>query len=214
MSHAPSSNDRHMPWLDYPDPPLEQGSVRLREWRIDDLPRIEEASRDPEITQDTSVPTEYTTEEGRAFIERHRGRNTNRGVLSSAIADRSTDTARGLIILMKRSKHGVGGLGYLGGRVIQATRPSEERHRVARSMGVTQHLPRANRSQSSDRQHGIDARSGAGRLPVRGRAPLPPGRGWPRHRHAQLLACQCRYRRLKCDARCQCAWHISARVAA
>lgn len=105
-------DDHRMPWFAYPDPPLERGSVRLREWGSDDLPCIEEASRDSEITRRTSVPSEYTAERGRAFIEQHRGRDPSLNGLSFAIADRVTDTALGLIILMRRSEHGVGGLGY------------------------------------------------------------------------------------------------------
>ncbi len=85
--------------LDYPDPELSSDLVRLRQWTYEDLPCIEAASADPQIPPGTTVPVDYTDEEGRAFIERQWGRQTSGQGLSLAITDVTTDEAKGLLYL-------------------------------------------------------------------------------------------------------------------
>jgi RimJ/RimL family protein N-acetyltransferase len=100
-----------MPLL-YPDPELRSGLVHLRKWSYGDLPCIEAASADPKIPQGTTVPAEYSDEEGRAFIERQWGRQTSGRGLSPAIAERGTGDAKGLIFLGLGPGRGHCDLGY------------------------------------------------------------------------------------------------------
>jgi RimJ/RimL family protein N-acetyltransferase len=85
--------------LPYPDPDLAGDLVQLRRWSYDDLACIEAASSDPEIPMGTTVPPVYSDEEGRAFIERQWGRQTDGQGLSLAIARTGTDEAVGLVFL-------------------------------------------------------------------------------------------------------------------
>jgi [ribosomal protein S5]-alanine N-acetyltransferase len=49
---------------------LTDGTVRLRPWRLDDVPRVTEACQDPEIPGWTAViPDPYTEDDARAWIE-------------------------------------------------------------------------------------------------------------------------------------------------
>lgn len=98
--------------LAYPAPALTDGVVRLRPWTDDDLPCVQEAATDAAITSGTSVPVLFTREEGRAFIDRQRQRIEREEGISLAIAETSTDTARGLVWLAVRPQPGVMGLGY------------------------------------------------------------------------------------------------------
>ncbi len=49
---------------------MDDDVVALRAWKPADLPVIEEAGRDPYIPSITSVPVEYTPDEGVAWLER------------------------------------------------------------------------------------------------------------------------------------------------
>jgi ribosomal-protein-alanine N-acetyltransferase len=51
-------------------PELRTGSVLLRPFRLSDLPLVRDAATDPYIPTITSVPSQYSDDEGRAFIER------------------------------------------------------------------------------------------------------------------------------------------------
>jgi len=98
--------------LEYPDPELRSSLVLLRTWSYDDLPCIEAASADPRIPQGTTVPADYTDEAGRAFIERQWDRRTSGRGLSLAIADGSTNEAKGLVFLGLGRQRGHCDLGY------------------------------------------------------------------------------------------------------
>lgn len=97
--------------LSYPDPPLTDGSVVLRRWEESDLGCVEEASRDPEIPQGTTVPARFTAADGLAWIERQWGRRENGEGLSLAIADAASNEALGAVVLMSR-RAGTAELGY------------------------------------------------------------------------------------------------------
>jgi [ribosomal protein S5]-alanine N-acetyltransferase len=99
-------------FLDYPDPDLIDRSVRLRRWALTDLECIELASHDKRIPAGTTVPAAYTPEGGRAFISRQWSRQTSGEGLSLAIADRATDEAVGLIVLMRRLSPATAEIGY------------------------------------------------------------------------------------------------------
>lgn len=98
--------------LDYPDPELRSSLVRLRTWSYDDLPCIEAASADPTIPQGTTVPADYTDEEGRAFIERQWERHSSDRGLSLAVAEAATNEAKGLVFLGLGRIRGHCDLGY------------------------------------------------------------------------------------------------------
>jgi RimJ/RimL family protein N-acetyltransferase len=48
---------------------LTDGSLELRPWRLEDAPRVAEICRDPEISRWTRVPSPYTEEHARSWIE-------------------------------------------------------------------------------------------------------------------------------------------------
>jgi len=98
--------------LAYPDPPLADGTVVLRRWEEADLGCVEEASRDPEIPEGTTVPARFTSREGLAWIERQRGRHENAQGLSLAITAAGSDEALGNINLLFRQQPGTVAIGY------------------------------------------------------------------------------------------------------
>ena len=98
--------------LPYPEPPLEDGVVRLRRWERRDLPCVRAATEDPRIPQRTTVPPEYSDAEGFAFIERQWRRQSEGEGLSLAIERVETQTAVGLVVLLFRREPAVVGLGY------------------------------------------------------------------------------------------------------
>jgi [ribosomal protein S5]-alanine N-acetyltransferase len=100
-----------VPELPHPDA-LDDGTVRLRPWADRDLGCVERASADAEIPQGTTVPAQYTPEEGLAFIRRQHERLTSGQGVSLAITSASTDEASGLVIIQSRPQAGVVGLGY------------------------------------------------------------------------------------------------------
>jgi [ribosomal protein S5]-alanine N-acetyltransferase len=96
-----------------PEPPeLRDGHVLLRQWSHDDLPCIEEASRDPVIPSGTSVPKSFSIEAGRLFVERQWRRQASGEGLSLAIVEAATTEAVGLIGVFHRQQPGVLGVGY------------------------------------------------------------------------------------------------------
>ncbi|MBK8078474.1 MAG: GNAT family N-acetyltransferase [Kineosporiaceae bacterium] len=98
--------------LTAPAPPLADHFVRLRPWRLDDLPCVREAGEDTAITEATTVPSDYTPQVGRAFIERQWTRSREGQGWSLAITSVSDDLARGCVALLLRPQPGVAGLGY------------------------------------------------------------------------------------------------------
>jgi ribosomal-protein-alanine N-acetyltransferase len=98
--------------LTYPDPPLSDGTVRMRPWTEDDLGCVREAATDPRIPAGTTVPAVFTAAAGRAFVARQGSRVAQGEGVSLAVADGATDEALGLAVLMLRPQLGVAGLGY------------------------------------------------------------------------------------------------------
>lgn len=96
----------------YPDPLPSDDELLLRPWTFDDLGCIEEAGIDPRIPGGTTVPAEWSVDEGRAFVERQWGRvEANEGV-SLAMHSHALGRAVGLVAMMLRPQPGVIGLGY------------------------------------------------------------------------------------------------------
>lgn len=98
--------------LRYPSPPLADDRVLLRPWQETDLDCVEQASRDPAITTETSVPERFTPAEGLAFVHRQ-GERLEAGVgISQAVVDLQGGQAVGLAILVARPQPEVAGIGY------------------------------------------------------------------------------------------------------
>lgn len=85
--------------LDYPQPELTDGVVRLRPWRPADIDCVRRAALDPAITAVSSVPSPFTTDGGLDFIARQLERQASGDGLSLAIADAESDQADGLLWL-------------------------------------------------------------------------------------------------------------------
>lgn len=98
--------------LPYPNPPLEDGFVRLRRWEERDLACVRAAATDPRIPSGTTVPANYSEAEGMAFIKRQGGRQDEGQGLSLAIEEAATSSAVGLIALLFRPEPLVAGIGY------------------------------------------------------------------------------------------------------
>jgi RimJ/RimL family protein N-acetyltransferase len=96
--------------LGYPDPALDDGTVRLRPWSEADLGCVREAARDARIPEGTTVPAEFTEQAGLAFIERQRGRREAGEGVSLAVT--ASGEAVGLAVLLLRPQAGVAGIGY------------------------------------------------------------------------------------------------------
>ncbi len=84
----------------------------LRRWAKSDLGCVEEASRDPDIPEGTTVPASFTVAEGLVWIERQWRRTDNDEGLSLAIADPGSGEALGTVVLMCRRHPGTVEIGY------------------------------------------------------------------------------------------------------
>jgi ribosomal-protein-alanine N-acetyltransferase len=81
--------------LAWPDPLPSHGSLRLRPFRLGDLPLVEELSQDPYIPQIGTVPVPFTKEAGLAYLARQHQRLVDGTGWSFAAEDRATGLAVG-----------------------------------------------------------------------------------------------------------------------
>lgn len=73
--------------LRWPRRALTDGTVVLRRWREEDLPQLVEICQDPEIQRRTRVPSPYTEQDARAWLDGH-DEEVRRGAgLSLCVAD-------------------------------------------------------------------------------------------------------------------------------
>ncbi|HWE66764.1 MAG TPA: GNAT family N-acetyltransferase [Acidimicrobiales bacterium] len=95
-------------------PELRSGPVLLRPFSLSDLPLVREAARDPYIPTITSVPADYSDDEGRAFLARQGERATGGHGYSFVLADVSEpDRGLGSIGLWLREiENGRATIGY------------------------------------------------------------------------------------------------------
>jgi RimJ/RimL family protein N-acetyltransferase len=94
-------------------PRLDAGGFVLRAFDFDDVPLVEEAAADPFIPLITTVPSNGTAGEIRAFIQRQRSRSATGQGCSFAVAERDTDRAVGQIGLwLDNIRHGRASIGY------------------------------------------------------------------------------------------------------
>jgi [ribosomal protein S5]-alanine N-acetyltransferase len=93
---------------------LTDGAVRLRPWRLDDVPRVTEACRDPEIPRWTAViPDPYTEDDARTWIEQTIRDWDQHREAAFAVTDVETDEVLGAIGLSLQQHLGVqASIGY------------------------------------------------------------------------------------------------------
>lgn len=84
-------------------PELRADPFRLRAWQIKDLALVREGGTDPYIPKITTVPTHYTDEEGRLFLQRQWERAATGAGYSFVIAEAEGDRGIGAIGLWLRS---------------------------------------------------------------------------------------------------------------
>lgn len=97
--------------IDYPTPELRTDRLILRKWSMDDLACVQAASR-AGYSRGSTIPVDYTDEEGRAWVERQWSRQEAGEGLSMAIANADTDEAIGMVYIGLRGIQGHGALGY------------------------------------------------------------------------------------------------------
>jgi RimJ/RimL family protein N-acetyltransferase len=153
------------PPLAYPDPPLTDGVVVLRQWARGDLGCVEEATQDPDIPKGTTVPATFTPAEGLAWIERQWSRHDEGTGLSQAIANAGRNDALGAAVLMARQPGPV----EIGYWLIPRARG---RGFGSRAVGLlarwaVTEAARASRGAGCTGQHRVAARLGESRLPAR-----------------------------------------------
>ena len=85
--------------LTLPDPPLEDDAIPLRAWTLEDIPAIAAACRDPEIPRWTSVPTPYTEDDAREWVERTTQAWNDGRSATFAVVERGSDAVVGSISL-------------------------------------------------------------------------------------------------------------------
>lgn len=99
--------------LPLPDPPLDDGVVRLRPFRPDDLAPIVAGCSDPLTQRYTRVPRPYTDDDGRMFISGAPGRRLLGESIDLAIAAADDDLLRGVIgVIIDRHDAERGEIGY------------------------------------------------------------------------------------------------------
>jgi RimJ/RimL family protein N-acetyltransferase len=76
-----------VPALQYPDPPLSTGEVRLRPYRTGDLHDLVRELADPEVPRWTNVPPSYGRTEGEAFLGQAEPQRLAGRALTLAIGD-------------------------------------------------------------------------------------------------------------------------------
>jgi ribosomal-protein-alanine N-acetyltransferase len=93
-------------------PDLPAVPFRLRNFRAEDLDLVRQAAADPHIPLITTVPSVFSEEAARAYIERQQRRPREGMGYSFAIAAEDTDQALGSIALMMNVGQGRASIGY------------------------------------------------------------------------------------------------------
>jgi RimJ/RimL family protein N-acetyltransferase len=125
-------------------PELRAGPFRLRAWEVKDLALVREASTDPHIPKITTVPPNYSDEEGRLFLQRQWDRAGTGDGYSLVIAEPEGDRGIGAIGLWLRNIDlGRASIGYW---VVPSARGRHAaRHALCAVRDwafTTQHIPR------------------------------------------------------------------------
>ena len=94
----------------FPPDGLTDGVVSLRRWTLDDVQFIYEYCQDPEIQRWTLVPSPYTEQDAREYIE---GKSIADNHISMAVCDGSSGAPAGSVGITVDEKLGVGSIGYV-----------------------------------------------------------------------------------------------------
>jgi RimJ/RimL family protein N-acetyltransferase len=92
-----------------PDPPLEDELVRLRPWEDADIPAIVAACNDPETARWTTIPSPYSEDDARAWLQRCKTAWTE-GAAPLAVVERESGEVAAAITLWVHGR--IGELGY------------------------------------------------------------------------------------------------------
>jgi RimJ/RimL family protein N-acetyltransferase len=93
---------------------LSDGALVLRPWRLEDVPRVAEICQDPEISRWTRVPSPYTQEHARTWIEQTvRDWDGRCGEAAFAVTEGTSDEVVGAIGLRLLEDYALrGSIGY------------------------------------------------------------------------------------------------------
>jgi RimJ/RimL family protein N-acetyltransferase len=94
--------------LPRPERPLTDGVVALRAWRQEDAPAVVRMCQDREIARFTRVPSPYTEEDARDFLERHEEEELGFAIVKADDHDEVLGS-----IGLRDAGEGRGQLGYL-----------------------------------------------------------------------------------------------------
>lgn len=102
-----------------PDPPLSDGRVTLRGWRLSDVPQIVAMCSEPDVIRFTSVPVPYDADDARLWLDLHPARLAAGDGAAFAITEGSDELPVGSIGVRVMHDQGIAETGY---HVVEARR--------------------------------------------------------------------------------------------
>jgi len=102
-----------------PDPPLSDGRVTLRGWRLSDVPQIVAMCSEPDVIRFTSVPVPYDADDARLWLDLHPARLAAGDGAAFAITDGGDELPVGSIGVRVMHDQGIAETGY---HVVEARR--------------------------------------------------------------------------------------------
>lgn len=103
----------------FPDPPLSDGRVTLRGWRLSDVPQIVAMCREPDVIRFTSVPVPYDADDARLWLDLHPARLAAGDGAAFAITEGGDELPAGSIGVRVLHDQGIAETGY---HVVEARR--------------------------------------------------------------------------------------------
>jgi ribosomal-protein-alanine N-acetyltransferase len=102
-----------------PDPPLSDGRVTLRGWRLSDVPQIVAMCSEPDVIRFTSVPVPYDSDDARLWLDLHPARLAAGDGAAFAITEGGDELPVGSIGVRVMHDQGIAETGY---HVVEARR--------------------------------------------------------------------------------------------
>jgi len=102
-----------------PDPPLSDGRVTLRGWRLFDVPQIVAMCSEPDVIRFTSVPVPYDADDARLWLDLHPARLAAGAGAAFAITESGDELPVGSIGVRVMHDQGIAETGY---HVVEARR--------------------------------------------------------------------------------------------
>jgi len=102
-----------------PDPPLLDGRVTLRGWRLSDVPQIVAMCSEPDVIRFTSVPVPYDADDARLWLDLHPARLAAGDGAAFAITEGGDELPVGSIGVRVMHDQGIAETGY---HVVEARR--------------------------------------------------------------------------------------------